>query len=220
MTKCNLLIENNLDYEAAHQLQKDILSKRINDEVRDTLLITEHPPVYTIGKGGNEDNLLIPKDRLETRDIKVHNIERGGDITFHGPGQIVGYPILNIKDLGIGIHGYVNKLEEIFIELLKDEYKIDAKRISEYPGVWVGNNKITALGINVQKWVTWHGFAFNVNTDLSYFDFINPCGIKEKGVTSIQDIIGSKVDMDQIKSKVIEYFKLIFGYDEVIQWEM
>ncbi len=178
-------------------------------------VICEHNPVYTLGKSGSEDHLLIDKEKRAKEHIEYFKINRGGDITFHGPGQIVGYPILDMDEIFTDIHKYVRFLEEVIIRTCAD-YKIKCDRIEGYTGVWIkdGNTqrKICAIGVHLSRWVTMHGFAFNVNTDLDYFNYIIPCGIKEEGkeVTSLEKELGRRMDYEEVKEKVLFHFKEIF----------
>ena len=143
--------------------------------------------------------------------ISIYEISRGGDVTYHGPGQIVGYPILDIRNYGMGVRDYIFKLEEVFIAMLKNNYNINADRgIDKYTGIFIGENKITAIGVAIKKYVSMHGFAFNVNTDLSFFDLINPCGIKDKGVTSLKSYLNKEQNINIVKNNLINNFKNIF----------
>ena len=168
------------------------------------LLFCEHPPVFTLGKSGSKENLLINEEMLAQRGIEFYRINRGGDITFHGPGQIVGYPILDLEQLGLGIRNYIEKLEESVILVLK-EYGIAAGRLTGATGVWLdpglptAARKICAIGVKAGRHITMHGFAFNVNTDLSYYRYINPCGFVDKGVTSMEKELGAAQDMEKVK---------------------
>ena len=181
------------------------------------LIFCEHPHVYTLGKSGDEKNLLVNEDYLKSRGATFHKINRGGDITYHGPGQIVGYPILDLDNFFTDIHKYLRFLEEAVILTLK-EYGLETERSPGETGVWfdVGTTKarkICALGVKSSRWVTMHGFAFNVNSDLSYFGNIIPCGITDKSVTSLQKELGKKVDMNEVKNKLkahlIELFEIV-----------
>jgi lipoate-protein ligase B len=212
MDECSIILPGILDYTDALNLQEEILKERINDVVKDTIILLEHPHVFTIGRRGKIENLLIPEEILNKNSICLYRVERGGDITYHGYGQLVGYPIIKLDRFQKNISNYVEKLQEVFIQLLKNEYNIDAKPNPNYPGVWVGQKKITSIGISAKKWVTYHGFAFNVNTDLNYFNMINPCGIKHLEVTSLKALLGRSVNMDEVRGKVIQYFKEVFGY--------
>lgn len=211
--KLNVLFLGRCDYDRALDIQYKILEKRQKDEIGDTLILVEHPPVITIGRNGKENNVIASEEYLEEHGIAVINTNRGGDVTYHGPGQIVGYPIIKLTKLGIGVRNFVNGLEEVFIKLLGENCNIEAGRDTENTGVWVGNEKITAIGLAVKRGVTMHGFAFNVNTILEHFLLIVPCGIIGKGVTSVQKLSGKKVDFEEMNKKVLEYFCKQFGYD-------
>ncbi|MBI3502801.1 MAG: lipoyl(octanoyl) transferase LipB [Bacteroidetes bacterium] len=179
------------------------------------LLFCEHPHVYTLGKSGDEKNLLLNENSLREKNASYYKINRGGDITYHGPGQMVGYPILDLDNFFTDIHKYLRCLEEIIILTLND-YGIEAGRIEGLTGVWLDwtnklkARKICALGVRTSRWVTMHGFAFNVNSDLSYFNNIIPCGISDKAVTSMEKELGREMNMEEVKSKVKKYFALVF----------
>ena len=187
------------------QLQKKMQLKRIHNEIDDTLILVEHDPVYTLGKNADEDHLLQSRNKS----VDVFNIERGGDITFHGPGQLVGYPILDLSKYKKSVSWYMRTLEHIIIDALK-EYGIKAKRTAGLTGVWVGDEKIAALGVRISRWITMHGFAINVNPDLSFYDGIIPCGIFHCGVTSMEQLLVKKQDMEKVKKTVIEKFNHYF----------
>ncbi|MCA6078467.1 lipoyl(octanoyl) transferase LipB [Fulvivirga sedimenti] len=181
------------------------------------MLFCEHPHVYTLGKSGEESNLLADASRLEEIGATYYRINRGGDITYHGPGQIVGYPILDLENFFTDIHKYLRFLEEAVMSTL-DEYGIQTGRIEGLTGVWVDSEskdprKICALGVKSSRWVTMHGFAFNVNTDLSYFNNIIPCGIDDKGVTSMQQELGRPVDLKEVSERLKDHLVRIFGMD-------
>ena len=179
------------------------------------LLFVEHPPVYTLGKSGHVENLLISDEERAAKGIQFFKINRGGDITFHGPGQVVGYPILDLEKFYTDIGKYLRNLEEVIILTLA-EYGLDARRSAGETGVWLDpeipgmERKICAIGVRTSRWVTMHGFALNVNTDLRYFDYIVPCGIQNKQVTSIQKELGKRVPMDEIKEKIKRNFGEVF----------
>ena len=176
------------------------------------MFLVEHPPVLTLGVRGNKDNILIPEQELTRMGVSIEQINRGGDVTYHGPGQVVGYPIINLKHYGKDVHYFVNRIENTFIKLLKEDYGITAASGEKtYTGVWVGKEKITAIGIQVKRWTTMHGFAFNVNTDLSHFSWIVPCGLTDAGVTSIQKITGQEQDMQKLFKRTAEVFCDSFG---------
>lgn len=211
--KLNVLFLGKCDYDKALEIQYSILEKRQRGELGDTLILVEHPPVITIGRGGDAAHVVASKEYLAAMGVDVVNTNRGGDVTYHGDGQIVGYPIVSLKGLNMGVRDFVNSLEEIFIQLLKDKFDIEAGRYPEYTGVWIENRKITAIGLAVKRGVTMHGFAFNVNTNLQHFQFIVPCGITDKEVTSIEKLTGSKADFDEINKSVLEYYCKIFKYE-------
>ena len=214
------------DYKASwdyqEQLFKEIVDLKINNRRKgltaptpNHFLFVEHPHVYTLGKSGNFDNLLVDESYLEKRGAKFYKINRGGDITYHGPGQIVGYPILDLDNFFTDIHKYLRFLEEMVILTLK-EYGLKAERSPGETGVWldVGTpfaRKICAMGVRASRWVTMHGFALNVNTNLGYFDLMIPCGIKGKAVTNLNVELGVKeVDMGQVKQKLLKHFTTLF----------
>lgn len=198
-------------YEDALQLQESLLLQRYHNECEDTLLLLEHPPVFTIGRGGDETHLLTPYQ------VPVHRVGRGGDVTFHGPGQLVGYPILHLGAHGRDVHAYLRGIEAILIEVLL-QHQIVAHREPGLTGVWVGEGKIASIGVGVRHWVTYHGFALNVATDLHYFDDIVPCGIPGVQMISMSSVLGSPVSVDKVKLLVAEAFARHFGYEEIV-WQ-
>lgn len=200
-----------IDYKEAWDLQKEIFSKRVNCKVDDTFFLLEHPHTYTLGKVAEKENLLTNDEQLNELGIKVYEIDRGGDITYHGPGQIVGYPIIKLSDWKEDTHEYLRGLEEVIMNVCAD-YGLRTERNSKYTGVWIANRKIAAIGIKVSRWVTMHGFAFNVNTDLNYFGGIIPCGIRDKDVTSLKRELGRDVDINEVKLKLVDEFKKFFEY--------
>tara|TARA_B100001248_G_scaffold145488_1_gene109270 strand:- start:7742 stop:8452 length:711 start_codon:yes stop_codon:yes gene_type:complete len=210
----------------AWKYQEKIFQKIINQKVQNRskykkietknfLILTEHNHVYTIGKSGDVSNLLIDKNELNKREIEYYEINRGGDITYHGPGQIMVYPILDLDNFFTDINLYLRKLEDVVIYTLKS-YNLKGFTIKGETGVWVKDEnglskKICAFGIRASRWVTMHGLCLNVNPDLSYFDFIIPCGIKDKGVTSLSHLKKEVIDINQVKSKLVENFELVFN---------
>ena len=195
-------------YRKVWDLQKKMHKDRINSKINDTLIFVEHESVYTLGKNANKDHLLQNKDDS----IDVFDIERGGDITYHGPGQLVVYPILDLTNYQKSVSWYMRKLEQVTIDLLS-EYDIKATRCKGLTGVWVGDEKIAAQGVKISRWVTMHGFSINVNTNLDFYDSIIPCGIFDRGVTSISEILGKLIDMNQIKMIITEKFNNNFKKD-------
>jgi lipoyl(octanoyl) transferase len=207
------------DYQES-LLQQKIKAKQQQEAKPDYLLFVEHNPVYTLGKNGKEKNLLINQKSLEEKGIEFYHINRGGDITFHGPQQLVGYPILDLDNYKTDLGWYLRSLEEVII-LTINEYGLKGERSTGETGVWLDTNikgrerKICAMGIRCSRWITMHGFALNVNVDLNYFNFITPCGIQNKQVTSIQKELGQIVPMDEVKEKITKNFKLVFKIDEI-----
>ena len=202
------------DYKSTWGLQKKLFDLRVEGKISDILLLNEHRHVYTIGKSGDDNHLLASEEELRKSGADVYHIDRGGDITYHGPGQLVGYPILDLNNYYLDIHRYLRDLEEVIIRALA-EYGINASRDNNFTGVWVENEKIAAIGVKVSRWVTMHGFALNVNTDLSYFERIIPCGIFHKGVTSIERLLDHQVPLDEVSRLIIKHFGKVFGIKSV-----
>ena len=233
MTKQAIIFEDLglMDYQTAWDYQEKLLQENVRRKslvysqvsgVTDSalptqhyLLFTEHPLVYTLGKSGNKENVLLDNDGLKEKDIQFFNTNRGGDITFHGPGQVVGYPILDLEKYYTDIGKYLRNLEEV-IMLTMVEYGMKGERSPGETGVWMEpgvpgrERKICAIGVRCSRWITMHGFAFNINTDLAYFNHIIPCGIANKQVTSLEKELGYKVDMEEVKGKVKKIFEKVF----------
>ena len=197
-------------YAQAWELQTEMVRLRKRDEIPDTLLLLEHTPVYTVGRAARDgSNLGAGEEYLRSAGAEVFWSDRGGDATFHGPGQIVGYPILRLKDRDT--HGYLRKLEQVIIRALAD-YGLEGWHHPQYTGVWVGESKIAAIGVKFSSgWIASHGFALNVSTDLSWFDRITPCGIREYGVTSLERALGRRVQLAGVEEKIIVRFCELFG---------
>jgi len=195
-----------LDYKNSWNYQKELQKKVLIGDCSDSIIFVEHDSVYTFGKNSDKSNLLVSKDSK----IKIYETERGGEITYHGPGQIVCYPILNLKNFKQSVTWYMRALEEVIIETLK-LLNIKATRKDGLTGVWVKDEKIGAQGVRMTKWVTMHGFALNVNTDLRFFNDIIPCGIKDFGVTSIEKIIGKEQDLSLVKEHILISFAKVFN---------
>jgi len=196
-----------LDYAAAWDEQKQRVEE-VKDGAAGTFYLVEHPHVYTFGKSADRNNLLVNDAFLAQIGAQRFDIERGGDITYHGPGQIVGYPIIDLNEIGIGVRVYVEKLEQVLIDTLA-EYGIETERVDGLTGIWLKEGrprKIAALGIKVSRGVTMHGFALNVNTDLNYFNHIVPCGISDKEVTTMQSELGKEIEMNEVKQKLAVHF--------------
>jgi len=202
-----------IDYAKAWNLQKEVFDKRVSGNTDDTFFMLEHPNTYTLGKTADKNNLISNKDYLEKEGISVFEIDRGGDITYHGPGQIVGYPIIDLKNWKQDTHLYLRNIEETIIKVC-NYYGLNAGRKEKYTGVWIGERKICAIGVKISRWVTMHGFAFNINTNLNLFNGIIPCGIKDKEVTSLERELGKRFDINEVKDKILEVFINQFNYDE------
>lgn len=197
-------------YRECWDLQHALFARRAAGELTDLLLLTEHEHVYTLGTGADIHHLLANDGELRERGIDVVAVDRGGDITYHGPGQLVGYPLLDLHAYTQDLHWYLRRLEEVIIRVL-DGFHVSGSRLEGYTGVWVGGEKICAIGIKASRWITMHGFALNVTTDLSFFDRIIPCGIFERGVTSLQELLGSAPPMARVESAVAAAFAEVFG---------
>jgi lipoyl(octanoyl) transferase len=202
-------------YAEGLKIQREAVAQRKAGSIPDTLFLLEHPHVYTLGRNAKRENMLRTPAWLARRGVEVFETDRGGDITYHGPGQLVGYPILDLTRHRRDISWYMRSLEEVFIRVVR-EFGIDAGRLAGAPGVWVGNDKLVAMGVHISRWVTSHGFAFNVNTDLRYFEWIVPCGLRGKGVTSLAKLLGYPVEMDAVIGRVIEHFGSVFGLETQI----
>ncbi|HEU0007911.1 MAG TPA: lipoyl(octanoyl) transferase LipB [Terriglobia bacterium] len=199
------------EYLASLELQRKVVQKRKSNEVPDCLLLVEHPHTITLGRGGKAEHLLAAASELESRSVAYYETDRGGDITYHGPGQLVAYPILDLKKLRRDIDWYLRNLEECIIETLLD-FGIQSKRVAGATGVWVGDEKIAAIGVRTSQWVTSHGLALNVNTELDYFDLIVPCGLRSRGVTSLSTLLVSRAPgLREVKSRFILHFGQVFG---------
>ncbi len=209
MRPCELRNLHLVTYENGMHLQQKLALLRQSDVIPDQLLLLEHPPVITLGRGGDAENLLASPEALRARGIRYYETTRGGDITYHGPGQIVGYPILHLGDGKRDVRRYVTKLEEVLIRVVA-EYGITATRAEGKRGIWVGNDKIAAIGVRIARWVTSHGFALNVNTDLDHFGLITPCGIRGSGVTSIAREIRHEAPLDEVRTIVAQKFGEVF----------
>jgi len=217
-----------IDYKEAWDYQESLFSElkeiknynNLNEnkpkEWKNYILYCEHPHVYTLGQNGDEQNLLVDYIQLQAKNASFYKINRGGDITYHGPGQIVCYPIINLNNFNFGVKSYINNLEEVIIRTLND-YGIKAERLEGATGVWIDKDvigkarKIAAIGVRASHYITMHGFAFNINTDLKYFDHINPCGFTDKGVTSLEKELGSIQNIEEVKLILNKHFKSIFN---------
>ncbi|MBI2427442.1 MAG: lipoyl(octanoyl) transferase LipB [Ignavibacteriales bacterium] len=199
-------------YADAWELQKQIFTARLEQRIGDVLLLTEHDHVYTLGKAANDNHLLAKDEELSKKGVDVFWIDRGGDITYHGPGQIVGYPIIDLNKQYNDIHRYLRDIEEVIIRSLS-EYGIVSGREPEFTGVWVKEEKIAAIGVKVSKWITMHGFALNVNTDISFYNRIIPCGIFHKGITTLQNLLGKEIVLEDVHQKLVNHFASLFHWE-------
>ena len=201
-----------IGYAEGLELQKQLVEQRKAGQIPDQLLLLEHPPVITLGvkTRNNQTNIVATPEALAEEGVSVFETGRGGDVTYHGPGQLVGYPIIDLKPDRCDVHKYVRDLEEVMIRAAA-AFGVEAGRLPGLTGAWVGNEKLAAIGVRISKWVTSHGFAFNVNTALDHFDFIVPCGISDRGVTSLQKLLGRPVDMAEVADAVEVAFRSIFS---------
>ncbi len=190
------------DYKSIWELQQRLVEQRLAEQINDLIILVEHPHVFTVGRRGNRSNLL-------SDELQVYHVERGGDVTYHGPGQLVGYPILKLQGREQDIHDYLSRLEEVLIRTVS-EFGLKAEHSDRQTGVWVGEKKLASIGVAIKSWVTYHGFALNVNTDLSYFGKIKPCGLESSTLTSMQALIGRSIEMEEIKTKVKRHFSDVF----------
>jgi len=203
-----------VDYEMAWGLQHRLWSKRVEEELPDLLLILEHPHVITLGRRGNRLHLIASSEVLEAMKIPVFHVERGGDVTYHGPGQMVVYPILDLKEYGYRLIRYIGQLEEVILRVLND-FRIQGRRDPLNRGVWVDGEKIASVGVAIKRWVSFHGFSLNYETNLKYFELINPCGLEGKKMTSLAKILGTEISRERLSERVGFHFKQVFQRD----WE-
>src|SRR3954469_12032012 len=214
MHKCAVRQLGRMQYGEALELQRRLVAERKQGLVPDHLLLLEHPHVITLGRNGHMENLLASDDILERAGISFYSTDRGGDVTYHGPGQLVGYPILDLRDWKRDVGAYVRGVEQAIIDTLA-EYGIEAGRIAKLTGVWVGERKLAAIGVHISRWVTSHGFALNVSTDLSYFQYIVPCGLT-KPVTSMAQL-GVCASLDEVGERFAAHFCRIFECDMLLE---
>jgi len=200
-----------VDYREGLLLQDKLLNSRKSGAIEDVLLLLQHPSVFTIGRSGIAENVIVPKETLVKENVSVFQTNRGGDVTYHGPGQLIGYPILNLRENGLTAHQYVWNLEEIVIRTLAD-FGIGGRRISGQRGVWVGEEKVCALGLRIRGEVSMHGFALNVNTNLKYFTYIVPCGITGVSITSVSKLLGRTVELVEIQKSLLRHFSKVFKF--------
>lgn len=204
-----------VDYAEAYRIQRRLWQQVLGGESAEALLLLTHPPTFTIGKSGKMDNLLVDAESLGRQGMPVYFTDRGGDITYHGPGQLVAYPIMDLRRRGKDVHAYISGLQEVVIRTLAD-FSVKAHRDDKHIGVWIGGEKIAAIGVRVRRWVTMHGLALNVNPAMDHFSYINPCGITDSGVTALSRILSREVDMSGVAERLAEHFSSVFS--SRIQW--
>ncbi len=203
-------------YADALALQRALVDDRQRNRVPDVLLLVQHPHVLTLGvrNDGGRRHVLASEDQLAARGVEIHESGRGGDVTYHGPGQVVGYPIVDLRPDRCDVHRYVRDLEEVLIRTAAD-FGVVAERVEGLTGAWVGREKLAAIGVRISRWVTSHGFAFNVTTDLTYFDLIVPCGIADRGVTSLERLLGRQLDSYVVEGRLVSNFCEVFARTDV-----
>ncbi len=205
-----------VDYAEAHRLQKELQAKRIAGEIGDTVLLLEHPAVLTLGRAAKEQHVIAPREMLGAWGISVHEVGRGGDVTYHGPGQLVAYPIIDLSPNRRDVRKYMWSLEETMIRTCAD-FGLSATRVEGLNGAWIDDRKVGAVGVRISRWVTMHGLALNANTDLTHFDLIVPCGIRDKAVTSLSAELGRTVDVADVIDPLARHFAEL--YDTEIEWQ-
>jgi lipoyl(octanoyl) transferase len=205
-----------MPYAEALALQRSLVEDRRAGRIDDMLLLVEHPHVLTLGVRGDggRSHILVTPEALASRGVEVHETGRGGDITYHGPGQIVGYPIIDLKPDRCDVHRYVRDLEEVLIRTAAG-YGVVGERVEGLTGVWVGRDKLAAIGVRIARWITSHGFAFNVSTNLEYFNLIVPCGIADRGVTSLEQLLGRTVDRQEVEEHIVANLLHVFAYEHL-----
>jgi len=221
MKSCQVLQLGLVPYGEAHALQQDLVERRKRDEIPDTLLLLEHPHVITLGRAAERSNILADEVTRRRLGVEIHETGRGGDVTYHGPGQLVGYPIIKLSPDRCDIRRYVRDLQEVLIRTTAEYGLIATRHDDSNPnvGVWVDGNKLAAIGIRISRWVTMHGFAFNVTTNLNYFQLIVPCGIRDHGVTSLERLLGRSEDSVEVGRRVVRHFGEIFDRKMIVSFE-
>ena len=212
MHNCAVRELGRIEYGKAFELQQRLVEQRKQGLIADQLLLLEHPHTITLGRNGRLENLLASEPALRSAGISFHASDRGGDITYHGPGQVVGYPILDLREWKRDVGAYVRAIEQVMIDTLAD-FGIAAGRVAGCSGAWVDGKKIGAIGVHISRWVTSHGFAYNVATDLRYFDLIVPCGIAERKATSLEKLLGRCVSLNEVKPRLAAHFGEVFGLE-------
>jgi lipoate-protein ligase B len=198
-----------IEYGDAYNLQRKLFRNRADGQIADTLLLLEHPPTITIGKSGKLENILASPEQLAEEGVSLFFVDRGGDVTYHGPGQLVAYPIIDLRRRGRDVHKYVHDLEEVIIETL-NELGIEGCRDAAHAGVWVGSEEVAAIGLSVRRWISMHGVAINVNPELQHFSFINPCGFPDRKATSIANLVSQDIPMEAVVESLLAHFSVVF----------
>ncbi len=214
-TSCVVSWLGSIAYGPASDLQRDLLNRRLAGEIKDTLLLLEHPPTITIGKSGRLENVLMASADLARQGISVFCTDRGGDVTYHGPGQLVGYPIIDLRQREKDLHKYVRDVEEVVIRTLRS-FSIDGARDASHPGVWIDNQEIAAIGIRISRWITMHGFALNISPNLKHFSLINPCGFRDRRATSMSEVLSEDIPREVVMQKLISHFSVVFDTDMAV----
>ena len=214
--KLNVIRPGRIAYDDALAAQIACLNalKARDDADVGTLFLLEHPPVITLGRGADRANILAADEMLAAAGVTVHQAQRGGDVTYHGPGQIVGYPIIRLAEHGRDVHAYLRRLEQVIMDTLAD-YRITAQRSAGHTGVWVGREKVAAIGVAITRWISYHGFALNVAPNFRHFGLINACGITDRQVTSMSRLLGAAVDQAQVEVRLARHFGEEFGFNEI-----
>jgi lipoyl(octanoyl) transferase len=213
---CEVNFSGRVKYAEGLAMQAEAVEGLRQGTAAEQLFLLEHNHVFTLGRAAKAANILASPEQLEAQGIEIHETGRGGDVTYHGPGQVVGYPIINLKPDRCDVHVYVRDLEEVLIRTLAD-FGIEGARIAGLTGVWVGNEKIAAIGVRIARWITSHGFALNVNTDLNYFRLLIPCGITDKGVTSLAKILAREIDIREVSQVAASHFAAVFSRELKLQ---
>jgi lipoate-protein ligase B len=201
-----------VQYDLALRLQQALLSSRAEGLIPDVLLLLQHPPAFTLGRFRGKEDIIVPREMLTREGIGIFHANRGGSVTYHGPGQLIGYPVLNLKQKCMGVRRYIWSLEEVVIRLLHT-IGIQGRRVADHHGVWVGDKKICSVGVNISRHISTHGFALNVSNDLRYFQYIRPCGLASEVMTSVSQLSGRIVDVDTVVGDAINYFSEVFDLD-------
>ncbi len=200
-------------YDEGLELQHQLVAARKAGRLDDVLILLEHPPVITVGRHADETNIIASREFLDQLGVQVHHVERGGDVTYHGPGQLIGYPILDLRHYRKDVGWYIRSLEEVLVGALA-EFGIQAEgRTGRDTGVWVENDKIVAIGARIEEWITYHGFALYVDPIMSHFDLIVPCGLRDRGIVGMRQLLGAPVEMDAVRQAVAEHFALVFDVE-------